>query len=308
MKTEKLTWLKTDLNGNKLERGLLMRSDGKRWRARIVRLMANGKDIKQMCRTARTKSDAKRYLKELAEDFEKGGQNAVDASKMKFRQLAEMYRDARLIAPVYDDETSDTRRKERGVASWKDSRAFLETLTAHFGGMLIRNIRHADIEEYKTKRLSEPKQRGGGKRKIAGVHKELEILRACFRFAARRDYLNQSPFDGDTPLISKGDETQRDRVLEFDEEGRLLTALAEDSTLPRPVREDRKYLRLFLIFLLDTAARCKEARLLERRDIDLVNNVITLRSSTTKTMTKRVIPMLTDTHSRVDRLLSPEVV
>ena len=66
-----------------------------------------------------------------------------------------------------------------------------------------------------------------------------------------------------------------------------MAALADDPSMPCRVREAREYLKMFLIFLLYTAARCNEARQIERRDINLDTGMITLRSRTTKTQRKR---------------------
>lgn len=71
-----------------------------------------------------------------------------------------------------------------------------------------------------------------------------------------------------------------------------MVALVDDPSMPKRVREGRNYLKMFLTFLLYRAARCNEARQVERRDANLDTGVITLRSRTTKTQKKRDIPIM----------------
>jgi hypothetical protein len=100
---------------------------------------------KQFCRDARTLDDARANLKELKGDFkgvQRGDdteriQNKIRGRRMKFRELARIFRDAKLTAPVYDDATSDDRRKQKGIVRFEDSIRFLDILVLRFGGMLI---------------------------------------------------------------------------------------------------------------------------------------------------------------------------
>jgi hypothetical protein len=71
---------------------------------------------------------------------------------MKFRELARIFKDVKLTAPVYDDEHSDDRRKQKGVVRFEDSIRFLEILVSRFGGMSIRDIKHSDLENFKFER------------------------------------------------------------------------------------------------------------------------------------------------------------
>ena len=221
-----------------------------------------------------------------------------------FEQLAKEYRERKLIAPVYDNPESDNRKRRKGRVSYQDCGKALDLFVAHFGKKLIRTITWEDIEAWKTARLEVPKICGGKrpfsfyppqKRSFLSVNREIEVLRACFRFAVKKypqPYLATSPFEADEPLITDETGTERDRVLGHDEEERLMAALADDQLVPKRVREAREYLKMFLVFLLYTAARCNETRQVERRDIDLDSGMITLRSRTTKTQRKREIPIM----------------
>ena len=293
---EQLTW-------TKVERGILKSNTGK-YRARVTKTMPDG-SAKQFCRDARTLDDARANLKELKGDFKgiKRGddieriQNKIKGRRMKFRELARIFRDAQLTAAVYDDENSDDRRKQKGIVRFEDSIRFLDILVSRFGGMLIRDIKHNDLENFKFEWLREPKLRGGGRRKISSVHRELEVMRSLLDYGATKGFLEVSPFKGDAhdaPLINKAHEKKRDRVLTFQEEARLLNDL--NSATSSPVLADREHLRTVILFLVDTACRHNELKQLERRDIDLSSGrygEINIRRRITKTAEPRTIPIFT---------------
>jgi len=309
-KKRKLFWSTKDASGNPLERGILRRSDGKKFRARIVRI-TDGKP-KQYVRNADNITEAKRLKKVLEDDHRQGGKEKLDAYHVTFEQLAKEYRDRKLTPPAYDNPESDNRKKRKGRVSYKDCGKALDLFVEYFGKKLIRTITWEDLDEWKTARLDVPKVCGGKrpfsfyppqKRSFLSVNRELEVLRACFRFAVKKKpqpYLTSSPFDADESLITDETGTERDRVLGHDEEDRLMGALADDLSMPNRVREAREYLKMFLTFLLYTAARCNEARQVERRDINLDTGVITLRSRTTKTQKKREIPIM---HGRLREVI-----
>lgn len=299
---EKITW-------TKVERGILKSNTGK-YRARITKTEAdktkpNGITTKQYCRDARTLDDARANLKELKGDFKgikRGDDTArihskIKGRRMKFRDLARIFREAKLTAPVYDDEDSDDRRKQKGIVRFEDTIRFLDILVSRFGGMLIRDIKHSDVETFKFERLKEPKLRGGGRRKISSVHRELEVMRSLLDYGVTKGFLEVSPFKGDAhdaPLINKAHEKKRDRVLSFQEEARLLNDLT--SARSNPVLADRENLRNVITFLVDTACRHNELKQLERRDIDLNTGVygeINIRRRITKTAEPRTIPIFT---------------
>jgi integrase len=266
--------------------------------------MADG-SAKQFCRDARALDDARANRKELKGDFRdvKRGdnteriQNKIKGRRMRFREFARIFRDDRLIAPIYDDEESDDRHKQKGIVRFEDSIRFLDNLVSKFGGMLIRDIKHADLEKFKFERLREPKVRGDAKRKISPVHRELEVMRSLLDYGATKGYLDVSPFKGnkhDAPLINKAHEKKRERVLTFPEESRLLNDLLTATS--NVVLADRAHLRSVIIFLVHTACRHNELKQLERRDIDLTTGVygeINIRRRITKTAEPRTVPIFT---------------
>jgi integrase len=308
------------------DRGIIHRKDKDgniAWFARIVRVDGSGKP-KQYTVKAESKSDARRKRKELESQHERTGERGIVGSRMTFRQLAAEY-SKRLIPAEYHGD-GDNARKVAGLRSYKTPQRFLQTLTNYFGAMQIRNIVHNDLEQFKRERLKQPivrerKVKKDGKtllvkdekaRAIASVNRELELMRAAMRFAQRQGWIVRSPFETGTPLISKADETRRERVLSPDEEQRLLDACGERTmiytrcgklTFARDKGAQRKHLRGLIVAALDTAMRRGELLALERRDVDLKNRLITVRAFNSKTATKRVVPITPRLKDELETLL-----
>ncbi|MFN2393892.1 MAG: hypothetical protein ABR566_18270, partial [Pyrinomonadaceae bacterium] len=110
------------------------------------------------------------------------------------------------------------------------------------GNKRIKTITPAEIERFKQKRLNEPvktrKKNDKGNleaterpRAIAGVNRELALLRTMLNDAVYNGLLNRSPFLNAKGLVSLADEVKRERVLTFEEENRLLEACNEFITL-----------------------------------------------------------------------------
>ena len=131
------------------------------------------------------------------------------------------------------------------------------------------------------------------------------------RFAVREGWLIYSPFERGAPLISKADETRRERVLTHDEERRLLDACGERTitythygkqVTAQDSGEKRKHLRPLLIAALDTAARRGELLQLLWSDVDFDDRLIYLRATTTKTATARTIGMTQRLYDELQKL------
>jgi integrase len=248
------------------------------WYARIRWTEESGKR-KDLWIPANNKSHASEIIKKKIQELESVGERALDGDRVKFSNLAQLYKDKKLMPARFVGD-----RKVAGLKNYKTPQMFVETLTEHFGNKRIKSIKHSDIEQYKLMRLEVPTNRG--QRQIAGVNRELELLRAMFRFAIREGWLIHSPFEMGDPLISKADEVRRERVLSFEEEKRLLDAcLVED----KQGRQRRLHLRPFLIAALDTACRRGELFKLKWNDVDLDNGIITIQAMNSKTARKRTV-------------------
>ncbi|MBX3278837.1 MAG: tyrosine-type recombinase/integrase [Acidobacteria bacterium] len=242
--------------------------------ARITFTDASGKR-RDLMRLAESKTHARELAVQMMRELKDHGEQIVDADRMPFRQLAELYKEARLQPAQYQGD-----RKIVGRRSYQSPQAYLRTLVEYLGSKRIRNITHADIEKFKLERLKTPTKKDQ-ERSIASVNRELEVLRAVLRFAAQSGWLIKSPFETGESLISKADEVQRERILTRDEEARLLAVCVDR----------RAHLRPLLITALDTGMRRGELFKLKWSDVDLDKKLIRVRATTTKTMRGRIIGM-----------------
>jgi integrase len=278
-----------------------------RWYARVRWTEESGKR-RDLWIPAKNKSDAGEIIKKKIQELETVGERALDGDRVKFSDLAKSYKEKKLIPAKFVGD-----RKVAGLKSYKGPLGVLETLTNHFCNKRIKSIKHSDIEQYKLMRLEIPTNRG--QRQIAGVNRELELLRAMFRFAIREGWLIHSPFEMGDPLISKADETKRERVLSFEEEQLLLESCGERTIFYKCRRgnriveieakdkaEKRKHLRAIIIAAIDTACRRGELFKLKWSDVDFDNRIITIRAMNSKTARKRTIGITPRLHDELEKL------
>lgn len=266
------------------------------WYARIIRFDSSGKK-KQYTAKADNKSHARLLRDELQRKFAERGEMAIDGDRMKFVDLANVYEKRKLFSAEYHG-TGIFRRKVAGVRSLKPSQHYLSVLNDRFGGKLLRSITHSEIEDFKAKRLREKSIRG--ERSITDVNRTLELLRAVLRFAVQNGWIQKSPFEMGSPLISKADETRRERVLSFEEEARLMTACVNDrlitynragkSVLARR-RGGREHLKALVVVALDTAMRKGELLKLQWKDVNFPMRTLTVQALNSKTSRQRKIGM-----------------
>ncbi|MDQ3131982.1 MAG: site-specific integrase [Acidobacteriota bacterium] len=245
----------------------------------------DGKDRDYKLKPARTEPAAWKAVIAKKKELETGGAKAVDSAKMKFSELAEAYRKARLYpAKIVNG------KKVGGVKSLVPMLCSLQSLTKYFGNNRIQSIRHSDLEAFKQKRLETPTIHGK-QRAIASVNRELELARAIFKFAIQERLIVISPFVG-MAIIAKEAETRRERILSDEEESRLLAACR------KPDKYGKRYRRLHLIPLLiaawDTAARRGELMSLTWENVNFEAGhygTITVIASKCKTERERTIGM-----------------
>jgi integrase len=253
---------------------IVKRKDGKLY-ARITYKGEDG-DRHDVTRLATDRKDARRIIKELLNDLDEQGEKAIGADRMKFSEAVETYRNKKAIPPVIRDG-----RRITGLKSWQTLRIYLDALNAYFGEMRLRDIKAADLEDFKLKRLATPTQYKR-ERTLSAVQRELETLRAVLRWCVKRGWLRISPFEKcEEPIISKTAEARRDRVLSVEEETALLAACVEP----------RSHLRPLIICALDTAMRRGEIFQLRWLFVNLHQGVINLPGEITKTGKPRSVPI-----------------
>jgi integrase len=241
--------------------------------ARVRYKDAAGKTV-EIYRRALSKGHARELAIQLKQEYNIGGAALLDGARFTFGDVAERYAAAHIQPPVYVGE-----RKASGMRTWQDARRKLALLVAAFGSRPIRSITPGDIEQYKRDRLGAPTRQGDGRRTIASVNRELQLMRAVLYFAEREGWITKNPFRQKRALISPADERKRDRILTRDEEARLLAACVGR----------RAHLAPLVLFLLDTAARSGEALRLTWADVDFERHLVTLTSWKGKQTIKRIV-------------------
>ena len=229
---------------------------------------------------------ARGAVEEMRRELEVHGTDILDSEKLKFEELAEKYKETKLVEAQYVDGV-----KVSGRRSLKPLQPVLKALIDHFGQRLVRSIKASDLEAYKQKRLKTPTQQGT-QRKIATVNRDLELLRAMLNFAVQNEWLIRSPFVLTKGLISKAAEAERDRILSLDEEQKLL-----DVCTGR-----RDHLKPLLICALDTAMRRGEIFKMEWKDINIHTNEISIPQSNTKTEEARTVGITPRLRDELERL------
>jgi integrase len=337
MQTKQQTKIQTSKNGR--DEGLIQKKDSKGnlvWYARIVRTMPDGSK-KQYTRKGDDKTHARKMLRELEDKFEDYGNKGIEGEKLTFGKLAAIYEKRHLVEAKFIDH-SDGRRKISGLKNTTEPKRFLETLVSHLGNIRLKEFTHSDIENFKHQRLEKPVihekiiRRKDAKtklittetiktekpRKISGVNRELEQLRAVLRFAVRQGWLSRSPFDTGKPVISKADENRRERVLSYDEERRLLAACDETKTtyersgkqIESEISSDaikrRQTLKVIIITALDTAMRKGEIIKLTWQDVDLTAGIIRVKAANSKTERPRTVPMTPRLKAKLTKLFEKQ--
>lgn len=268
--------------------------DGRIWARVTFTDEATGKR-KNVKRRAENRTEAKDLLKKIIREFDDAGSKTIEADRLSFNQLADIYKKTKLVAPVYVGD-----RKVAGLRSHRQSGEHLKPLLAYFGRKSIKQITSSDIQKYKLHRLDTP-TRFGEQRAIATVNRELALLRSIFNHARSESWIQRSPFDAKgISLISMADETKRERVLSMAEEKRLLAACEANRaiTYTRQGKEitvtsqsNSLYLKSIIITALDTAMRKGELLKLQWKDVNFTLNEIEIRAFNTKTASKRIVGM-----------------
>src|SRR5262245_48772189 len=106
---------------------------------RVTYLNEQGKR-RDLRRQAKDEITAKRERKRLLRTLDDHGGRLVDASRMTFNTLADVYTEKRLVAPVYKAGT-----RIAGLRSWKKQLSFLKPLRSYFGKQRIQTITHSDL-------------------------------------------------------------------------------------------------------------------------------------------------------------------
>ncbi|HZH89731.1 MAG TPA: site-specific integrase [Pyrinomonadaceae bacterium] len=267
----------------RIRKGTEVEKNGK-WYGRVRYTTLEGKR-KDLWLPAKNKSEASELVQKKLHELKTVGEQAIDGDKIKFSDLAKIYKEKKLIPAQYVGE-----RKVAGLRSYQNPVRFLATLTDYFGNRRIKTITHSSIEEYKLMRLNLPTKRG--QRQIASVNRELELLRAILKYAVREGWILRSPFEMGASLISKADETRRERILTHEEERRLLNACTGRYAHLKPL----------IIAALNTGCRRGELFKLKWQQVDLSSNIISILAMNSKTARPRLLPITPQLNWELEKL------
>ncbi len=201
-----------------------------------------------------TKTMARRILQRIEQKIELGRWDMVEPSVPTLREFSEEY--------------LEYQRNVRQKRSWRKDEAHLRRWNNVFGERKLSDITAKDIDDYKLKRSAEVK--------AATVNRELEVLRHLFYLAARwKKCLGTNPVSeaGLIPVHS-----YKERILTVEEEEALLASSAP-------------HLKPIIITALNTGMRKGEILSLRWDDVDLENNVITVRQENSKSKKTRKVPV-----------------
>jgi integrase len=257
------------------------------WYARITYIDGSKRIEKR--RRAESKTDAKEIAKQMLRELDDHGSRPLDAAHMTFADLAHYYKENYLQPAQYFNgrKISGLRSLDSAVSRW-------EVIKSHFGKRKLRTITYGDIAKYRSVRLATPvvlgkNTRGTNKREnlktrqrsITSVNRELELIRRMLNVAMHNGWIIKNPFSQGDALISKSDETKRERILTREEEDRLLAACTDK----------REHIRPIIVCALDTGMRSGEILKLRWSDVDFANRLITVQAFNTKTMKERQVAM-----------------
>jgi integrase len=103
-----------------------------------------------------------------------------------------------------------------------------------------------------------------------------------FNVALQENWISKNPFSCGESLIEIAHERKRERILTISEENKLLFA-CEQSKNPN--------LKVIVIALLDTGARCGEMLKCQWKDLDFSTRILTIRGENTKTLKTRQVAL-----------------
>jgi integrase len=189
------------------------------------------------------------------------------------------------VPPVFENKL-----KVEGTKDWQKSRNKLDRMCEHFGPKRLQSFTEQDLRAYARHRREKDKVT------TATINRDLALMRAMFRKAHEADSRVSVP----KFPINTAAEVERDRVMSFDEEAKILQVCNSTESLQykrngRKVKANhktnREHLKAIIIIAVDTAMRAGEIFSLTWNDVDLDKGVITIQSHNSKTQRMRKVGM-----------------
>ena len=239
---------------------------------------------KKKLKVCENKQEAKNWaIKYLSEIKEAKTYNP----HLTFCQLAKWYSDNFLHPPVLEKGL-----KVSGTKDFKRSKNKLEVFVNFFGDIRCVDFSESDLRAWQTHRRKENPNISQ-----TTLNRDFELLRVIFRAGLRNKKIKEIPnFD----IINNAAETERDRVLTFEEEKRLLAVCVDIETVSfiqqgkrktATIKVNRAGLKPIIIMAVDTAMRANEIFTLTWDKVDLEERIISIEARFTKTQRARKVPI-----------------
>lgn len=202
-----------------------------------IRVPQQDGTIKTIYRKALNVKHAEQLADEIREEYEKRGQAFLDGRTMKFRTLAEWYKNEFVIAPLYVDG-----QKVEGMRTWEAERSKIDRIVEAIGENLINEMDETVFRQYRRNRLKSVT--------VTTVNRDFETIRAMFRKAKKKKWVREIPDFDD--FIQKSLEKRRTVTITDSQEKKILHEARKliKTTAPR--------LYALILALRDSGARPNE--------------------------------------------------
>lgn len=265
----------------------------KKWVARFSPFV-NATTRKNFTRSRATRKDALKALRELIQEYETKGPAALDTHNLTFEQLADRYREAKMMKAEFVGE-----RKVAGMRAQSSSQSYWRALRGYFGAKRINAIKYDDLKALKLHLVRKPTQHDK-QRSITDTNRHLQFLRSMLNYAVANGWLEKNPFQlaggAGSKLIEKSAEPRGERFPTFGEELALISACSREG------KRGNAHLRAILIVAADSGLRKNELLTLTVADLNFEQRVIRLRAINAKTNRKREIPMTARVYGELQKL------
>ncbi|KXK06609.1 MAG: phage integrase [Acidobacteria bacterium OLB17] len=270
----------------KPRKGYVYEEKAGRWYARFT-YTDNGGKRHNVKRRVQSKSHGNEVLKQLIREFDKGGGEQIEASRIDFNHLCDFYEKHYLMDAKYVNN-----RKVAGLRSASGVRGYVKVFREHFGRQKLKDVTYEHLRTFRNERLCSSTHQSK-QRSLSTVNRELAYLRRLFNIAERNGWVGKNPFKKGDALIHSSDEVKRERILTPSEELNLLSHCTGRRTHLRPL----------IIAAIDTGCRQGELFKLQWRDIEFATGVITIRAFNTKTMRERSVSVTNRLRTELEELV-----
>ena len=206
-------------------------------------------------------------------------------SETTFQDLAEWYKEEFLKAPRYEKGIKIEGSKDYLRAGNKVSK-----MIAFFGSKKMSQFNELDIRQWQNFRRDEESV------STVTLNRDFALMKTMFKRGVKYKVIENVP---DFP-INRAAEVERDRILTFEEEKKLLATCEEFETIEvtrkgqvyqTKIETKRGHLKALIIIAVDTGMRLNEILTLTWNDVDLDSEIITVQFYNAKTQKTRKIGM-----------------